>query len=197
MAMVFSPRQTMTACVSSMIILLCVLLYFDKNAPARIHIKSGIPQDKETQSSNNVDKLSTSESKADIQVMDSNEAWGLLMNYISTVEYNCKDNRRMGNANDGGWNVCMDVNIDPKKCITYSVGVGHDWSFDNAMSEYGCNVYTFDPTIGMDDHKHAEKVWFYNMGLWDEDLDDMKVKNGETWKCRTLHSIRHMLHHEN
>ncbi|XP_077869511.1 putative methyltransferase-like protein 24 [Saccoglossus kowalevskii] len=131
--------------------------------------------------------------------VDINEAWGKLMHYITTVQYLCNDSRRMGNIKDGGWNVCMDVNIQPNKCIAYGVGVGHDWSFDNAMGEYGCNVYTFDPTIDEETHKHAERVWFYNIGLCDKDDDNVTSKSGRgarTWICRTLKSIKTMLDHE-
>lgn len=45
--------------------------------------------------------------------------------------------------------VCMDEGMAPlirhhRSCITYSVGIGHDFTFDFSMGELGCEVFAFD-----------------------------------------------------
>ncbi|XP_077865216.1 putative methyltransferase-like protein 24 [Saccoglossus kowalevskii] len=120
----------------------------------------------------------------------------LVTNYTTNITYTCQSDIRFGNKAEGGWNVCMDVGITPGACIVYSIGIGNDWSFDQDMAKYGCNVYSFDPTIGLDDHKHANRIWFYNIGLYGENVEQLSV-SGKQWKVRTLSYIRKMLHHEN
>jgi len=108
----------------------------------------------------------------------------------------CSHSRRFGKRTDGGWELCMAGPYAPKKgsCLIYSVGIRNDWSFDDAIStEYGCNVMAFDPSIGQDDHKHSDRVWFYNIGLDGKDSE----KNNLGWKMRTLGSLFKQLNHVN
>ncbi|XP_077998655.1 putative methyltransferase-like protein 24 [Glandiceps talaboti] len=140
-------------------------------------------------------------------VLDKEQVSGALMSYLLTPTYECKGDLRMGDAppKDGGWNICTDVGLKSTSCIVYSVGIGDNWSFDDDMAAYGCNVYSFDPSIELTDHQRSERIWFYNMGLWDQNEEERqynKIANGnkrvmQTWKCRTLESIKKMLHHEN
>lgn len=90
---------------------------------------------------------------------------------------------------DGQKAMCLDSGIgpDPKGCVVYSFGVRDDWSFDEFMGKYGCQVFSFDPSIGSPDHDHSSSVHFYNLGLGDKDGS----KNG--WKIKTLSSIYEML----
>ncbi|KAB7503189.1 hypothetical protein Anas_02593, partial [Armadillidium nasatum] len=39
--------------------------------------------------------------------------------------------------------------INPNDCLVLSFGLATDWSFDKDMERYGCNVHSFDPTIGI------------------------------------------------
>ena len=51
---------------------------------------------------------------------------------------------------DGQKYVCMDELMDDirnQNCLVYSFGVGKDWSFENTLGDWGCNVYAYDPTI--------------------------------------------------
>lgn len=69
---------------------------------------------------------------------------------------------------DGQKAVCLDpVRLAPKpgECIVYSFGINDDWTFDEAMERYGCQVYAFDPSMEQEDHEHSEGVHFYNLGL--------------------------------
>ncbi|KAK2706989.1 hypothetical protein QYM36_014872, partial [Artemia franciscana] len=51
---------------------------------------------------------------------------------------------------DGHKAVCLDEQIRPVpgNCLVYSFGVNDNWSFEDAMLKYGCEVHGFDPTIG-------------------------------------------------
>lgn len=51
---------------------------------------------------------------------------------------------------DGQKSVCLDpVSLAPPAddCLVYSVGNNAEWSFDQAMESYGCEVFTFDPSM--------------------------------------------------
>ena len=111
---------------------------------------------------------------------------------LSTLQMVCRQNIRLGNIKDGGWNLCHDPKYRPKPpCIIYSFGIANDFSFDDAASEiYGCNVYSFDPSMKKPSHKHSERVWFYDIGIADKDYT-----HGNGWKLRTLGSIKDMLNH--
>lgn len=85
--------------------------------------------------------------------------------------------------------------------FTASYRIGNDFSFDEKMAEYGCNVFSFDPTMDKEDHRHSPGVMFYNLGLSDVDqerprhprpwykFDKMK------WKTRTFKTIMLELGH--
>lgn len=91
---------------------------------------------------------------------------------------------------DGQKAVCLDPTIAPRpdRCLVYSFGINNEWSFDEAMAEYGCQVYSFDPSMNLSDHDHSANIHFYNMAL---DSKDVGKKN------RTLSSIYDLLtaHH--
>jgi hypothetical protein len=80
----------------------------------------------------------------------------------------CADLQRWGNAGDQGWSVCVDDRVEspptvatvvpagteaaaaaslPRRCVVYSFGINHQWSFDLAAVAKGCEVHAFDPTI--------------------------------------------------
>ncbi|XP_071097453.1 uncharacterized protein [Haliotis cracherodii] len=112
--------------------------------------------------------------------------------------YQCQNMEYMGN-----WPVCWDEPYRPKgNCLVYSFGINYDFSFDEAMAKRGCTVYSFDPSMGMVDHKHSDGVIFMNMGLGAADDDsfhpnfDLYVSHSTKWKMRTLKSIMAMLGHE-
>lgn len=77
--------------------------------------------------------------------------------------------------------------------------IGTDFSFDDGMAYYGCQVFSFDPTTGKEDHQHSERVQFFNTGLADHDQEG----NGKAavdpppseWKTRTLASVMKDLNH--
>ena len=57
------------------------------------------------------------------------------------------------------------------------------------MEKYGCEIFSFDPSINETDHDHSEHIHFYNLGLGDQDYTTIVDK----WKLKTLDSIYRML----
>ncbi|KAI9559264.1 hypothetical protein GHT06_016053 [Daphnia sinensis] len=87
---------------------------------------------------------------------------------------------------DGQKTVCIDPEVapDPDECLVYSFGINHEWSFDEQIHNYGCEVFSFDPSMGFDHHDHSPGIHFYNWGLGDKDETS---ENG--WAIRSLTSI--------
>ncbi|XP_070554920.1 probable methyltransferase-like protein 24 [Ptychodera flava] len=161
------------------------------------------------------DEIKSSNKKIPGRTKDENEANGksnrtmtpeeisaLFFNSMTNITYQCQEGRRMGHPLplDGGWNICLDVGVKQNACIVYSFGIAGDWSFDDDMAEYGCDVYSFDPFNGLEKHKRSARIWFYDIGLLDKDDDHVAPKfpkdGNKPVKCRTLSSIKKMLHHE-
>ena len=63
--------------------------------------------------------------------------------------------------------------------FTASYRIGNDFSFDEKMAEYGCNVFSFDPTMDKEDHRHSPGVMFYNLGL--SDVDQERPRHPRPW----------------
>jgi hypothetical protein len=80
-------------------------------------------------------------------------------------------------AHDDRKAVCLDQLIAPvyNNCLVYSFGVGHQqWTFEEDMAKFGCQVYSFDPSTDVVDDQHNRSwnnIHFYNFGLGDEASD--------------------------
>ncbi|XP_060067088.1 probable methyltransferase-like protein 24, partial [Ylistrum balloti] len=111
---------------------------------------------------------------------------------LVSSQVHCKHVIRIGDVDDGGWDVCNDTEYRPSSpCLVYSFGVAGDWSFDDEVSKiYGCEVHSFDPSIGKPDHKRSDKITFHNLGLWGRP----KGKKGN-WNMMNLKGIIEMLGH--
>ncbi|XP_046637703.1 probable methyltransferase-like protein 24 [Daphnia pulicaria] len=83
--------------------------------------------------------------------------------------------------------ICIDSKVAPQpgNCLIYSFGIGGEWSFDEQMERYGCQVYAFDPSMGLDQHDHSPAIHFYNWGL--SNRDEFNIY--ENWTVRSLSSI--------
>lgn len=87
---------------------------------------------------------------------------------------------------DGQKTICIDPIITPRgyECLIYSFGINNEWSFDENMERYGCEVYSFDPSMGAEDHDHSAKIHFYSWGLGNRD----EITDND-WKVFSLSSI--------
>ncbi|XP_069165159.1 uncharacterized protein [Procambarus clarkii] len=105
---------------------------------------------------------------------------------------------------DGDKKMCLDASVAPSRssCIVYSVGIGHDFSFDKSMGEYGCEVFSFD-----DDDYHTiypnnilRRVHFIHIRVGDKVLYKFvldKVKNSTfQYLYRPLDNIMYILRHD-
>jgi len=96
-------------------------------------------------------------------------------------------------APDGHKAVCLDQLIAPvyNSCLVYSFGINNQWTFDEAMAQFGCRVHSFDPSMGVSDYNRSQHIQFYNLGL--------SGKNGvhpnTKWNLKTASSIYEMLEH--
>ncbi|KAK7486300.1 hypothetical protein BaRGS_00022470, partial [Batillaria attramentaria] len=125
--------------------------------------------------------------------------------FFGVTDTHCPSSR-MGNEGDGGWNICNDPAWVPRKpCIVYSFGVGFDFSFDDEVAEvYGCQVFSFDPSMKTESYQRSKLVKFFNIGIGDEgtrgggtwNISSYTVTRGnETWNISSFSKIREMLNH--
>lgn len=113
-------------------------------------------------------------------------------------DYICQNTSQMGN-----WYVCLDGKFFPDDpCLVYSFGIGNDFSFDDDMANQGCEVHSFDPSMGVKDHIRNSSVHFHAIGLGGKVIEnfnarkDMYVKEKQTWTIMTLGSIMAALGHK-
>ena len=89
---------------------------------------------------------------------------------------------------DGQKAVCLDPGLAPPPgmCVVYSFGLSDDWSFDSAMASYGCDVYSFDPSIQNPTMpNNSQRIHYFNMGLGT--INSRKDPRGE--KTRNLPTV--------
>ena len=96
-------------------------------------------------------------------------------------------------------------------CLVYSFGIRDDWSVDSAMRDAGCEVHSFDPTIGRPRHCRwgsdtlprgcqPKGIHFHPVGLGAVDgeklqVDEDSAQHGGAGELKTLATIRRELGH--
>ncbi|XP_057367476.2 uncharacterized protein LOC130688510 [Daphnia carinata] len=88
---------------------------------------------------------------------------------------------------DGQKAVCMDPEIMPLagKCIVYSFGINDDWSFEEMIDRYGCDVYAFDPSLNMTTRNWNDtNIHYFHLGLADHE-----EQSDDGWHVQTLSTI--------
>ncbi|XP_077869219.1 uncharacterized protein LOC102802408 [Saccoglossus kowalevskii] len=130
-----------------------------------------------------------------------------LLEYITKthIKINCSISKHMGKDEDkdGGWDICFDpiLGLNSTQCLVYSIGIGEDFSFDEAMAKYGCNVFSFDPSMRQPSHKQSERVWFFDYGIADVNSNSfygrgMRDVYESKWKVRTLEGLMAEMNHQ-
>ncbi|KAJ8307707.1 hypothetical protein KUTeg_014738 [Tegillarca granosa] len=116
--------------------------------------------------------------------------------YVTSLQVLCRRVTRVGQLDDGGWEICDDHHYKPSvNCLVYSFGIKDDFSFDDEMGkQYGCEVHSFDPSNGLKDHKRSEKVTFHSYGISNDNKDFVSGK-GTRWKMKNLNSFKEFLGH--
>ncbi|GFW42672.1 uncharacterized protein TNCV_257331 [Trichonephila clavipes] len=95
-----------------------------------------------------------------------------------------------------------DVQVEKLECIGYiqkriSTRGNDEWSFEEEIVNFGCEVYTFDPSLKMGHHQHKPNIWFYAFGISHFNENKFLQKKMKTWRMRTLDAIMEFLGHEN
>jgi len=86
---------------------------------------------------------------------------------------------------DGQKAVCFDPELKPMcPCLVYSFGINKEWSFEDQMAEYGCDIYAFDPSTNETNHDRGKMIHFQNIGI--SNIEESTI-NG--WNLHPLSSI--------
>ncbi|KAK7091273.1 probable methyltransferase-like protein 24 [Littorina saxatilis] len=149
-----------------------------------------------------VKRLPTTE---ELQKVDDKLLMYIYHSYLDNTDYRCHRKLRLGKVGDGGWEVCDDYEFRPlQPCVVYSFGIHDDFSFDDEAGRlYGCDVFSFDPSMESKNHQRSEKVRFYNLGLGGSGgisslpFNTAPIARKEGWRIETLSSIKALLKHHN
>ncbi|XP_060606335.1 uncharacterized protein LOC132758664 [Ruditapes philippinarum] len=111
---------------------------------------------------------------SDIQLMD------VFTKYINSFQIMCRNHKRIGVITDGGKEVCVDEIIRPRSpCLVYSFGSNNKFDFEyKLIKQFGCEVLTFDPTMGSLDRKDMRipnSSKFYEKGLEGVDMPEKNL----------------------
>ncbi|XP_074661220.1 putative methyltransferase-like protein 24 isoform X2 [Tubulanus polymorphus] len=114
-------------------------------------------------------------------------------NLTQTITYQCKNRKRYGNQNDGGWEICLDAGFQIQApCLVYSFGINNDFSFDDSIDkQMGCEIHAYDPSMAVNDHKRGKNINFHKVGISNEDSRQV------SWIMRKVSSLIHGLGHQN
>lgn len=69
---------------------------------------------------------------------------------------------------DGQYSICLDPPaVAPRldDCLVYTFGINNEWSFEDAMALYGCEVYAFDPSMNQSNFDRGDNIHYYNFAL--------------------------------
>ncbi|XP_045124419.1 uncharacterized protein LOC123512226 [Portunus trituberculatus] len=136
-------RQSITV-----LLLLVFSLSLIRNAKHEIKIETR--EEKEEEKEDGEEYITSEEVMHALRLLDS---------AVSTVEAECGRMVTLGGSItcscekklcgvDGAKMVCLDPDVmpPPRHCHAFNFGIGYEFSFDEALVNYGCRVFAFDPT---------------------------------------------------
>ncbi|XP_059178716.1 uncharacterized protein LOC131957905 [Physella acuta] len=130
----------------------------------------------------------------DLSLMTDEELLLTVHSYPDNTNTICERKLRMGNLEDGGWEICDDKDVRPTPpCTIYSFGINYDFSFDDdAARYYGCHVFSFDPSMGIapDRFNRSSHIHFYKLGISHQNVIDSKG-----WELKTFSALKQLLGH--
>ncbi|XP_060082391.1 probable methyltransferase-like protein 24 [Ylistrum balloti] len=136
-------------------------------------------------------------SKAEMCAMTTGDLEKLYQMYLNTIQVICRRPIRLGNRNDGGWDLCADKQfLTPGKCRVYSFGINYDFTFDDAVAEeFNCEVHSFDPSMNQKSYKRRSEplVYFHDIGIASKSGTIMTDKE---WQMLNLKDVMAKLGHE-
>nr|XP_027222760.1 uncharacterized protein LOC113814896 [Penaeus vannamei] len=119
-------------------------------------------------------------------------------NFLTTVEIPCDNVTTFGGPPRGkkgsSKNVCLDGRFDviPGRCVVFSFGINHDWSFEDEMAEFGCKVFAYDPTMDVESHQRSPNLQFFSTGI--SNYNGTKVIGmGKNWKERKVDRFENLV----
>ncbi|XP_037076055.1 methyltransferase-like protein 24 [Pollicipes pollicipes] len=130
---------------------------------------------------------------------DDEELARALYHYLYNPELCCKRLTLFGGISvgrkiDGDKFICLDPEYAPSPgdCLVYSVGISYEWSFDRDVSDYGCEVHAFDPSMDpWAPNVTSFGARFYRIGLAGRSRVDHRG-----WRVMTLTDLRALLGHQ-
>lgn len=107
--------------------------------------------------------------------------------YCESTEVECLKKERMGNAGDGGWEMCVDPRFIPKApCLIYSFGINDQWDFDDACDlKFQCVHRAFDPSMNTVNKRRGKNINFYAEALAGKNA----FADDNLWRLNTLSSL--------
>ncbi|BFZ19272.1 hypothetical protein BsWGS_22311 [Bradybaena similaris] len=135
-----------------------------------------------------------------LQNMSHKNIQALYHSYVNSPQVACSWVERMGLLTDGGWELCDDPLYRPLKgdCLVYSYGINFDFSYDDDMAKYGCEVHAFDPSMGSAPHLRGapgQNVFFHPSGVGARTGVISRESRVVQWQLYTIADHRKLLHH--
>jgi len=110
----------------------------------------------------------------DVEKMSEKEAMAFFYRLIALPQQGiCRSLKRVGGkwpppyiGVDGDKFVCMDDFQSDDPCVVYSFGIANDWTFEDFITQFGCSVFAYDPSVKYPANR-GDKIQFQQKGLAD------------------------------
>ncbi|XP_063600547.1 uncharacterized protein LOC134776727 [Penaeus indicus] len=112
---------------------------------------------------------------------------------VTTIEMGCNKTKMFGRSSSRR-NICLDqkYNITKSNCLAFSFGINYDYSFEDSLGRFGCQVFAYDPTMNKKDHQRSSKVRFIATGI--SNYQGKKVVGmGKKWVARKVDRFENLV----